>query len=117
MFNKIKYFLKRIEDIWNLPSKNKDEYHNIMNILVLLEQRINENCEVHADIHYKEPHQIIVIGRYKGKDYVRVFGVSEPSFVNLVDRLRHEEKGSKVGRFDMMANWPEISVVYPNERF
>jgi len=102
MFDKIKKFINRIKQIWNLPEENEQRYRNICTLLGGLETRVNERCEVHADIHYKEPHQIIVVGKYKGRDYVRVYGVSEPSFINLIERLNYEEKGSKVGRFDFV---------------
>jgi hypothetical protein len=114
MFKKI---ISRIKAIWNLPEENEKRYRQIMSAIRVTQEQVNERCEVHADIHYKSPHQIIVIGRYKNHDYVRIFGVSEPSFYQLIERLRAEEHHSRVGRFDMPGNWPTISAVYERERF
>jgi hypothetical protein len=80
------------------------------------EDRIGEHTTVHADIHFKKPHQIIVVGRYRNQDYVRVFDMDEPDFVHLIERLKFIEKNSKVGRFDMVGGM-SISAVYERDRF
>lgn len=80
-----------------------------------LENRIGEHTVVHADIHYRTPHQVIVIGQYRNRDYVRVFNV-EAALDDLVEYLRKVEKNAKVGRFDMPHSVP-FSVVYERDRF
>lgn len=117
MLTRIKNTVERVKAIWNLPEQNEKRYREIVALLNATQNHVNEHCEVHADLHFKSPHQIIVIGRYRNHDYVRVFEMSESSFHDLIDRLRYEEKNSKVGRFDFPGNWPDISAVYPRERF
>ena len=113
----LKRITERLKAIWNLPEQNEKRYREMLTVLGATQAKVNERCEVHADIRYKEPHQVIVIGRYKGRDYVRIFGVSEPTFYGLIDRLHYEERNSKVGRFDMPSGYPDISAVYDLDKF
>lgn len=127
MINGIRKFLRdvvtRIRKIWNLPNEY-ESYHEatdaalnrMMASINTMNLTVNERCEVHADIHYKFPHQIIVVGRYNGRDYVRIFDVADSTFRELIERLRYEERNSRVGRFDT-PTWPSLSVVYPHDRF
>ena len=66
------------------------------------QQLIKDRTEVHADIHHYRPNdsKIIVIGQYKGQDYIQIFPVGGDCFGSVVDRLRHESKYAKLGRFD-----------------
>lgn len=110
-------FFRKLRLIWDLPDDFSENNKRIAARISGLSEQINERCEVHADIHYREPHQIIVIGKYHDRDYVRVFGVQKGMFHELIDILNREEKGSKVGRFDVAANWPRIDVVYKRDTF
>lgn len=110
-------FFSRLKYIWNIPDTVK-EYNNLLaRNINRLEDKINERTTVHADIGYKGTgSQIIVIGRYQGKDYVRAFNVRNESLHSLIDMLRREEKNAGVGKFDMIGAI-EFSAVYDRERF
>jgi hypothetical protein len=71
---------------------------------------IRERTEVHADIHMKSPSQVIVIGRYKGKDFVNIYRFDQDDLSDLVSHLeRITRRYARPGRFD--APWPEVHAV------
>lgn len=113
MFKRIFIQLKRI---WHMPDISESRYQVLFQNIAELHNRIGEHCEVHADVHMKSESHVVVIGRYKNRDYVRIFGVDAKSLIELIEILKIMEKGSKVGRFDMYGGVPDISVVYPRER-
>lgn len=113
----IRRVFKRIKDIWNLPDTVSKNHSDIYGYVNWLEKRINERTTVHTDIGWKgDQTQVIVVGRYRGKDYVRAFNVRPDSFHDLIDMLKEQERYAKVGRFDMVGNM-EFSAVYPNKEF
>ncbi len=77
---------------------------------------VNEHLVVSGDIHLKRPSQIIVVGQYRRRDYVRVFNLDTESFNGLVDYLKRGFPGAKVGRFDMVGTGP-FSAVYDRDKF
>lgn len=115
--NKIK---ENIVAIWNLPKelKNiKQKYTYLVHYTEALEKKINKQTTVHADIGYRgQGSQIIVIGRYHNKDYVRCFNVREENLHSLIEFLRGEHEGAKVGRFDMIGGM-DFSAVYNRDEF
>jgi hypothetical protein len=113
MLNKIKEAITRFKEIWNVMK----HISNIYSEMERIERKINRNTTVHADIGYKGTgSQIIVVGRYKNKDYVRSFNVRTENLSNLIELLREEEKGAGVGKFDMIGAM-EFSSVYRNDMF
>jgi len=118
--NKIKKFIAQIKKIWNLPETNKEDrefFLRHINRIDRLERKIAERTTVHADIGYKGTgSQIIVVGRYRNKDYVRSFNVRTENLSSLIELLRQEEKGANVGKFDMIGGI-EFSAVYNRDTF
>lgn len=113
----IRQVFKRLNEIWNLPETIVKSHSDIHYALDWLEKRINQRTTVHTDIGWKgDQTQVIVVGRYKGKDYVRAFNVRPDSFHGLVDMLKEQEKYAKVGRNDMISNM-EFSAVYPRREY
>lgn len=113
MIKKIKALWEYIKLIWRTP----EDIRLIAKDLNALEQLINERTDVHADI---SPHgavsYIIVAGRYRNGDYVRVFTVRHETLGAIVDRLHWEEKNARVGYFDIEPRI-NISAFYKRERF
>lgn len=73
---------------------------------------IRDRTDIHADIHYKSENQIIVIGRYKNRDYVQTYCVHGNDFMQLVDQLRGMQKHGHIGRIDSP---PRMKAVFDNE--
>lgn len=114
---RIKKFFERVKYIWNISESLDDCYHDIVARVNQVDAKIGERTTVHADIGYKGTgSQIIVIGRYQNKDYVRSFNVRNESLHSLIDMLRREEKNAGVGKFDMVGGI-EFSAVYNRETF
>lgn len=64
-----------------------------------LDRILRERTELHADVGIRES-TIIVIGRYRGGDYIRVHSVPEPTFDSVVEMLKREQKHATLHRID-----------------
>ena len=118
--NKLKEIFNRCKRLWELSiqydSNCAQEYYRINERFDKIERKLNKHTVVHADIGFRGEHQIIVIGQYHNKDYVRVFNVRNERFIDLINVLQEEERGAKRGRFDMPGAM-QFEVVYDKERF
>ena len=113
----LKQLFLQFKHVWDMPNKHEKQYRDMYNYVSELHRKINENTTVHADIHYKgEGSQIIVVGRYRNKDYVRAFTVRQESLGGLIEVLRTEERYAKVGKFDMVGGM-DFSAVYDRDTF
>ena len=81
-----------------------------------VKQMIGDRTTVHCDVHSRSPSEVIVIGNYRGKDYVRCFHIHHETLGGLIDELHRLEKFSRVGRFDMIGSMP-FSAVYDHTKF
>jgi len=111
----IKLF-QHLKEIWNLPSRQSRDAQCLMSRIDECHARIGKHTTVHADIHYREQSQIIVIGKYRNHDYVRCFNYPQKDLKDLIDMLHDKEKYSKVGYFDTPHSYP-FSIVYKHDKF
>jgi hypothetical protein len=81
-----------------------------------LKKLIGEKTTVHCDVHTKNACEVIVIGNYHNKEYVRCFHLNADSIKSLIEQLKEREKYSRVGKFDMVGLMP-FSTVYEKETF
>lgn len=109
-------FINKLKEIWSLPEKNKEQYNNVLRYMSKIDNKIGERTTVHADIHYKGPSQVIVVGQYKGRDFVKAYTVSQRSFHRFIDILHEEERNANVGYMDM-PSMMDFSTVYPYDKF
>jgi len=77
--------------------------------------RIGEHTIVHADVHFQRSDQIIVVGRYRNRDYVRVFDLDSGSFCETIEMLKQMEPRARIGHFDMPGG-VQLSAVYERDR-
>ncbi len=77
---------------------------------------IGERTTVHCDVHYKHASEVIVIGTYHNKDYVRCFHLQHDDLKSLIEELKQREKFANVGKFDMIGTMP-FSAVYDRKTF
>lgn len=128
--------MRRIAFIWNLYShyesdrelehKSRHRHESYIRQFVLgqleglrseVTERIGERTTIHSDVHYRHRgSQVIVIGTYRNRDYVRVFDVETPHLHSLIEHLSKEEASSRVGRFDVPHAMP-FRAVYSRETF
>lgn len=108
---------QHIKQVWDMPNKHEKQYRDMFNYVREVDKKIGERTTVHADIGYKGTgSQVIVVGRYRNKDYVRAFTVKTESLSKLIEILSREEKGAKVGRFDTVVGF-DFSAVYDRDQF
>lgn len=70
---------------------------------------IRERTRIHADVHLRgDPNNIIIVGQYRGQDYVEIFSIQHDHLSHLISDLRRMEKYGKVSRVDAPA---EVSAV------
>ena len=82
------------------------------NELASTNEVLRDRTDIHADIHYKSDNQIVVIGRYRNRDYVQTYRVSGDDFRALVEQLRGMQKYGHIGRIDSP---PQMKSVFDNE--
>lgn len=65
-------------------------------------QLIKDRTNIHADIHlqYNHPSEIIVIGRYRNRDYIQTYSVDNDDIEGLIDQLKRMEKYGVVQKID-----------------
>lgn len=81
-----------------------------------LKKMIGERTTIHCDVHTKTACEVIVIGHYQNKDYVRCFHLKVDNLKILIEQLKEMEKYSNVGKFDMIGTMP-FSAVYERDTF
>lgn len=108
--------IQRFRRLWKIAENYSKDVSYIAVEFDRIEAKINERTTVHADIHMKSPSIVIVVGQYRGGDYVRAFEVPHESLKGLIDHLKHLEPHARVGRMDMMRPM-KFSAFYPRERF
>lgn len=78
---------------------------------------ITERTTVHADVHYKSGlDSIIVVGRYRGHDYVRCFQVETKDFHEFIEIFKRIEPRSRVGRIDVFPSFSGVVERIKHER-
>lgn len=108
----LKRIIERILQPWKIARKYENDLKGILYRVDDLHKRMGEHTVVHADIHYRRADQIIVIGRYRNHDYVRVFNVDTKTFGELIEYLKRIEPQAAIGRWDLPC-MNDVSIVYP----
>lgn len=114
---KIKSKIEKFLRLWAWLDTSVERERELHKRVGELLKAIGDRTTVHADVrfHGGEPNQIIVIGRYQGGDYVRVFDY-HGDIRDMIEMLRRQEMGAKRGRFDMVRGM-KIDAFYPDDRF
>lgn len=64
-----------------------------------LNTQLGELTYAHCDVNLKAPTQVILVGRYRNRDYVKVYDLPGDSLVDLREHLQRMEI-NKHSRFD-----------------
>lgn len=109
---------RRIRRLWRLSATYDGDMVRLRADVQALAKNLNERTTVHADVHpLGGDNLVVVIGRYRGSDYVRAFSVQERALPELIEMLREMEPNARVGRFDLpIVPGFRVSAVYPHER-
>ncbi len=66
---------------------------------------VKRATKVHVDVGVMaDATQVIVIGKYRGRDYVNTFTLKELAINDLVERLTHMSRYANIGRIDTPLN-------------
>ena len=82
-------------------------HKSVLNRLNYLLERINETdklmqerTEFHADIHNQTDSQIIIIGRYRNRDYIKMYPIPDRNIKDVVNHLKSLSRHARTGRMD-----------------
>ncbi len=75
------------------------------------ENVIRDRTAIHADIHTQSDNQIIVVGRYRNRDYVQVFHMASNDFCATIEKFREMERFGFMSRIDAA---PQMKAVFEN---
>lgn len=112
--------LRRIINNYDTDREKTTEHVNSLchaNLRRILhaENTIIKNTSIHVDVHHKnEPNQIIVIGKYHGKDYINTFSIDTQDVPHLISVLRDVER-HYLGRVKHVDTMPQLSAVIKKE--
>ena len=89
---------------------------------IRVENNVNEAVDVirertgwHADVRAYDrdyPNQIIVIGNYRGRDYIEIFNIPADGFRGVVEHCKDVSRFARRGTIDAM---PEMKAVIDKE--
>jgi hypothetical protein len=77
---------------------NKNLRYDMNNAVELIKRRTDVSADVSAT--HRNPSQIIMVGRYRNRDYVQVFTIREDDFGMLIHQLRDMERYGQVTKID-----------------
>jgi len=79
-----------------------------------LQRIFKERTDYHLDIHQYEGSnsQIIIIGKYKKRDFVKCYSISANDLDSLIRHCKDLEVTAKIGKIDV---WPDVSAVIKHE--
>ena len=98
LFAIVRHYEAEQKDRFALGSK-VDEHDLKLKELV---QLIRSRTEIHADLSptRHDPNTVIVIGRYRGGDFIQTYQLHSGDLVTMVDQLREMERYGHLGRVD-----------------
>jgi len=121
--NRLQRVIDRLQEVvnkgkklWHIAAVYDSDRKQLRSVVDEVHRRLGEHTVIHGDLHYKEQDMIIVVGRYRNRDYVRAFFVDPKSFRELIEILKQVEPYSRVGHFDTPGYIP-FSAVYDREQF
>lgn len=77
-----------------------------------LEALLRERTSIAVDVGFKDACYVIVVGRYKGADYVQTFSINTPDMASLIEQLKQMERYGEVKRVDAP---PQFRAVFQRE--
>jgi len=90
----VKKIIERFKKLWAIADDYDSDIRVLERRIETATDLIRDRTNVHVDIapSARQPHQVIVIGRYRGKDYIQTYSIHEDSFVGLVHQLKDMER-------------------------
>lgn len=116
--NKIKKFFKSL--IYIVNNYEKQHLLTTYNIHALSDQIegcekiIKDRTNLNVDIGFKGANHVIVVGRYKGQDYIQTYDIRNTDLGEFIHILKRMEQYGEVARVDSP---PNIKASFMRENF
>ena len=101
LFMKTEAYKPMDERLQNLDTRLYNTERDLRQ-LKSLEDKLADLTSVNMDIHYKGPTNVIVLGRYRNKDYIKIFDIHESDLNEIIKDLERISIPSRFGRIDSM---------------
>ncbi|MDZ5456969.1 hypothetical protein [Azohydromonas lata] len=82
-----------------------------------LDHLVRERTDVHADVDLRGRSQVVLIGRYRGTDYVEIRPVAHEDLARLVDYLNTITPHARLGRVDVAQPYRAVVANHINRSF
>lgn len=69
---------------------------------------IKERTTINVDVGYRGRSDVILIGHYKGRDFVQGYRIRHEDFSSLVNQLKEMQKYGVINRIDEMHSFQSI---------
>jgi hypothetical protein len=91
-----------IKRLLALVRRYESEMVRMHQLMSELDDLVRSRTEVHASIAYsrRDESYMILIGQYKGTDYVECFNIGRPELHNMIHRMKEQRKHGGLGRVD-----------------
>lgn len=107
--NKLLAWFKKLKQI--VANYDADKANHVRWISEV-EGLIRERTKTGIDVHFKSGSHVIVLGRYKGVDFVNSYVLRDHEFHEIVDHVKHLERTSQTKFIDTI---PEFEAVFKKE--
>ena len=99
---KLLYVAKHYDELVTRMDELRSSHMRVENHVNEAVRTIRDRTTWHADINRSghDPHQIIMIGNYRGKDYIEVFSVPADDFRRMVNHCQEVNRFAHRGVID-----------------
>jgi len=105
---------KWIKQLRKIVANYDDDRARLLRKILAAEKVIRDRTNIHADICLESPNQIIVIGRYKNRDYIQTYAITEGDLHYCIEMLQRMQMNGTIRRIDAMG---DISAVVKQNIF
>lgn len=114
VFSAPKRFWRRIKHLAEIERTHVALVHDIHaahHRMNSLDKVLRSVTDIHADIRVRDKSTVIVIGRFRGGDYIQTYHFND-DLSEIVDHLRHLQRRGVVRQIDAV---PQISDMIKND--
>ena len=118
-FRRLRTFFRRICTLWQIAKTYEQDKitlrANVRQELQAMDKLIRDRTTLHADISMtgRDPSFVILVGRYRNRDYVQTFYLPSEDFGGLVDQCVHMSR--KLGRWGRLDAPPIFHAAFERE--
>lgn len=92
--------MKWIKKLLRIVRDYDNDLARIKTSMATLDRIVRDRTDIAADVHVRGHNHIIVVGRYKNRDYVQAFTVLGDDLPHLIETLKQMERHGVVRTLD-----------------